>query len=201
MTFLLGFFSILKRIPASVWVIGIILLVGWRWHVNVVDEAVTVAVNEVKAEWAAETAQEDADAIKAREGWLAMVAARDADIQALKNEQTAKAAVFQTQLAKARKAAAALTAEVTRVTIEKPIAAVCALSDEHLSVRNAAIKQANASASGTTETSSGGLPRVLQGDSPRDTRIADGGTEQDFRGRHFDYSSLWRVPAYTPSAG
>lgn len=201
MTFLLGALKFLRAIPWQVWLFAALALIGWRWHVNAVEKAVDLAVAEVQADWHAEVVQAEADAKRAREAWAAMVAERDAEIDALHAKQVADSAAFTAQLAKARKASAKLTQEITRVSIENPIAASCALSDERIGLRNEAIRQANAPTDGVTETPTSGLPRDLQAGSAGDTRIADRGTEHDISGGHSDYSGLWRIPTYTPSAG
>lgn len=148
-----------------------------------------------------ERADATSAADKARIEWEAKVAERDTSIKTLQDKQVADSASFLKQLEDAKKVSSATTREVNRVTREKPIAASCALSAEYLSLRNKAIREANATANGVAETSASGLPGNLQGDPARDSRIADWGTERDLSGGRLDYQDLWRVPSYTHSAG
>lgn len=163
MTFLLGALKFLKAIPWQVWLFAALALFGWRWHVNAVDKAVTKAVAEVRQEWAAENAQEDADAIKAREGWEAMVAARDADIAALKAAQAEADTKYQKSLASARRAADAISRGVAasvRANPQDP--AVCSLSDDTLRLLNEQTRQANIATGQIAGAPVSGLPGELQ---------------------------------------
>lgn len=104
------------------------------------------------------------NAAKAREGWVAMVAARDADIAALHASHVESDAKYQRSIASARRAADAISRGVTasvRANPQDP--ALCSLSDDTFRLLNEQIEQANVATGQIAGAPVSGLPGEFQG--------------------------------------
>lgn len=166
-----GLLGLLKSVPWQAWLIGAVVVIAWRWHVNDVEtkvyDSVYAQTYAVRMQWNAETVREDQEAIAERAKWQQFVTERETEREKFRADIAAESAAKQKARAAERRAVAALNEEVARDVLDNPSPDICVLSDNAYRLRTEQICAANQAVGrpcgATGEPGAGRLPRGGQG--------------------------------------